>query len=152
MKKFLSVLLSALLAVSLAACKQESSPNPFSPDSDAQTLLDSGPFTEALTHIDTEVACARYGIDPATVTAGAVYGSTGATAEELAAFAFGDEEGAKAALAALQGRVQDRKEEMADYLPAEVPKLDGAVAERRGASVLLVVAADYGPVRDFLEG
>lgn len=151
MKKFLSVLLSALLAVSLTACKQESSPNPFSPDSDAQTLLDSGAFTEALTQIDTEVACARYGIDPATVTAGAVYGSTGATAEELAVFTFDTADHAEDAKKAMGYWLEDQTEAMSTYLPLEVPKLEKGVLEVRGASLLLVVANDYAPVDEFLK-
>lgn len=152
MKRTIWALCALCLLLALPACGGGSAKAPFDPVGAAQALLDSGAFSEPLAPIGGDMACALYGIDRDTVRACAVYGSTGATAEELAAFAFGDEEGAKAALAALQGRVQDRKEEMADYLPAEVPKLDGAVAERRGASVLLVVAADYGPVRDFLEG
>lgn len=151
MKKFLSVFFSALLTVSLTACKQESSPAAFSPDSDAQTLLDSGAFTEALTQIDTEVACARYGIDPATVTGGAVYGSTGATAEELAIFTFDTPDHAEDAKKAVGYWLEDQTEAMSTYLPLEVPKLEKGVLEVREGSLLLVVANDYAPVDGFLK-
>ena len=43
-------------------------------------------------------------------------------------------------------------EALASYLPNEITKLQSAVTEARGSSVLLVIAADYGPVDTFLEG
>ena len=43
-------------------------------------------------------------------------------------------------------------EELRNYQPQELTKLEKAVIQVRGASVLLVVAADYGPVDTFLEG
>jgi len=147
MKKLLSGVLAAALCLSLAACGGGKAG--FSPD-DAQTLLSSSAFSETLESIDQSTACLLYGIDEDTVTGSAVYGSTGATAEELAIFTLKDEESAKAAATALGYRVEDRADELADYLPNELPKLDKAVIETRGSSVLLVVAADYAPVEEFL--
>lgn len=147
-------MLSAALCLSLTACGGESSTPAeiFDPAADVQTLLDSGAFSETLTEIDQETACLLYGIDEATVTGSAVYGSTGATAEEVAIFTFGSEEDTAAAGTALQYRVEDRIEGLADYLPNEIPKLEKAVLEVRGSSVLLVIAADYAPVDAFLKG
>ena len=48
--------------------------------------------------------------------------------------------------------MEDRTEALASYLPNEITKLQSAVTEARGSSVLLVIAADYGPVDTFLEG
>lgn len=152
MKKFLFVFASALLAVSLTACGDNQAPvERFSPADDAQTLLDSGAFSETLTGIDTQVACARYSVDEATVTGGAVYGSTGATAEELAIFIFDTPDHAQEALKAMGYWLEDQTEAMSTYLPLEVPKLEKAVLEVRGDSILLVVANDYAPVEKFLK-
>lgn len=151
MKKFLCVFCSAALCLSLAACGSEEKAV-FDP-ADAQALLSAeGAFTEALEEIDRDTACALYGIDETTVTSCAVYGSTGATAEELAIFVLTDETAADAARTALSYRVEDRREELADYLPNETTKLDNAILEQRGATVLLVVAADYAPINTYLEG
>lgn len=152
MKRACAALCALLLLLAAPACGGKTAQAPFDPEVAPRMLLDSGAFSESLAPIGQDVACSLYGIDGPAVSAAAVYGSTGATAEELAVFVFGDEEGAKAAFAALQGRVEDRTEEMRDYLPGERPKLEGAVVERRETSVLLVIAADYGPVRDFLQG
>jgi len=152
MKKIRSVFLAAGLCLVLAACGGKGEA-PFDPQGEGvQTLLASAAFSEALTEIDGETACLRYGVDYATVTDSVVYGSTGATAEELAVLSFGSEEEAQDALKAVQLWLEDRREEMADYLPGESAKLDGAVAQTRGASLVLAVAADYDPVNTFLEG
>ena len=150
MKKFLGAALTLALLLSLAACGgKEEEIAPFSP-TDASALLESGAFSEVLESIDTDIACALYGIDETTVTGAAVYGSTGTTAEELAILTFTDEEAAQAALTLLGYRVADRKDAMADYIPGEVPKLEEAVLEQRENTVLLVVASDYDPVKEFL--
>ena len=154
MKKFLLVLCSAALCLSLSACGGKTAE--FSPAKDAAALLNAeGAFATALTQIDQATACALYGIDPDTVTGCAVYmGNTGVSLEELAIFTLTDGEAAEAALTALEYRLEDQKESAADYagyLQNELPKLEGAVTRQRGNSVLLVIAADYGPVNDFLE-
>lgn len=151
MKKILSGLLALALCLSLTACGGTEE-TPFDPAADAKTLLDSGAFTDGLEEISLDIACTLYGIDESTVSDSAVYGSTGATAEELAIFTFSNHDDAGAALAALQNRVADRKEALAGYQPNEVAKLEKAVTETRGNSVLLVIAADYAPVEAFLKG
>ena len=142
MKKFLSVFISILLLSSLAACGGETNTVKDFAVEDAGTLLESGAFTESLTGIDTEVACALYGIDETTVTGCAAYGATATSAEELAIFTFDSEDSAQAALKQLGYRIEDRTEELRDYLPDELPKLEGAVTQQRGASVLLLIAQD----------
>ena len=150
MKKFLLVLCSAALCLSLSACGGKTAE--FFPAKDAAALLNAeGAFATALTQIDQATACALYGIDEAAVTASAVYASP-SSAEELAVFSLNSNEAANATQTALGYRVEDRMEELEDYMPGEMEKLKSAVVEKRGNSVLLVIAADYGPVNDFLEG
>lgn len=150
MKKAPSLLILTALCLTLSACG-EKGPKPFDPAADAKTLTEAtGVFTQALTEIEQATACALYGIDETTVTASAVYASP-ANAEELAIFTFSDEQSAQNGAKALGYRVEDRREELKDYLPGELPKLDQAKVELRGSSVLLVIAADYGPVDAFLE-
>lgn len=152
MKKILSAILSVGLILSLCACARDRKvETPFDPSADAKSLLESGCFSEELTEIPAEIACSTYGIDPATVTASACYGSTGATAEELAILVLKDADSTQAALTALGYRVEDRTASMKSYLPTEVSKLEKAVTAVRGNSVLLVVANDYDPVHSFLE-
>lgn len=154
MKKLLSVIVVLALLLSLAACGGESAAKkaPFDPAADAATLLASGCFSEELTEIDLDTACALYGIDRSTVTDGAVYGSTGVTGEELAILVLKDEEAAGTALKMLGYRVEDQAQVLAGYAPDAVAKLEKAVTEQRENTVLLVVANDYGPIDTFLGG
>ena len=156
MKKLLSAVLLAGLLLSLTACggKEESQPTPtpkadFTLD-DAQALLDAGAFSEPLEKIDLDIACYLYDLDPAQISGAAVYGSTGATAEELAVIVFTDADAAQAAKAHFETRIADRTQSMADYIPTEVPKLEQAVLEIRGATLLFVVANDYAPVDELV--
>ena len=133
--------LAAAMTLVLCACGGGAT-EPFDPASTASALLDSGAFSENLEQLDQDVACMLYGIDESTVTGSAVYGSTGATAEEIAVFTLTDETAAQAAKTALETRVSDQKTALESYLPAEIVKLDAAIIEQRGSSVLMVVAAD----------
>lgn len=151
MKKILTGIISSVLCLSLAACAQVGKAE-FDPAKDAETLLSAeGAFVTTLAQIDQSTACALYGIDEGTVTGCAVYGSP-SSAEELAIFTLNSSQAAEDAATALQYRVEDRAEELEDYMPGEMDKLKDAVIETRGSSVLLVIAADYGPINDFLEG
>ncbi len=151
MKRFLSGLWAAALGLTLCACGGGKAPQPFDPAADTQTLLSTtGLFSEALTGVDKPTACMLYGIDEDLVTDCAVYASTGATAEELAIFSLASEEDAQTVATALGYRVEDRIEGLRDYLPDEISKLENAVIKTQGASVLLVVAADYAGLADFL--
>lgn len=150
MKKVLSVFLLVGMILSLCACGgKETTPRDFTLE-DAQTLLDSAAFSEPLEEIDLDIACYLYGLDQDTVSEAAVYGSTGATAEELAVFVFTGADAATEAKAHFEIRITYRTDSMADYLPNEVPKLEKAVLEQRGATLLFVVANDYTPVKDLL--
>ena len=150
MKRLLPGLISLAMFFTLSACGGSGAQAEFDPAADTAALLETSAFSESLTEIDTDTACMLYGIDGQTVTDSAVYGSTGATAEEVAIFALDSESAAAAALEALELRVSDRMEALADYQPQEIGKLESAVVEQRGATVLLVVAADYTPVDNLL--
>ena len=153
MKKCLSIFVSALLALSLAGCGGQDAPRPFDPESDAQALTEAqGVFSAPMTTIDSDVACALYGIDEDTVTGCAAYGATATSAEELALFTFDSEDSAQAAVKLLQTRITDRTEELENYLPDELPKLEKARVEQRGTSALLLVCADYDAAAKCLDG
>ena len=159
MKRIRFVLASLLLVSLLCACGGQAAkePAPFAPAADAQTLLETeGVFAGDLVEVDQATACSLYGIDEDTVESCKVYmGNTGVSLEELAIFALKDEAGAESALKALGYRLEDQAEAAAgyaDYLKDELPKLEGARTVRRGNTVLLIVAADYGPVETFLKG
>ena len=82
-------------------------------------------------------------LDPEQVEDCVVYASITAGAEEIAVLRMTDEDAAKAALEALKGRVEDQIAALKDYQPEEVGKLDGAILDRQGTTVLLAVPASH---------
>lgn len=121
-----------------------------------QDLMDGGAFSEELEELDMDTAFALYGMEDMEplkegLMGGAVCRSAGATCEEGAVLIFRDEGQAKQALQALEDYVAAQIESNRDYRPAEIPKLEEARIDRRGNTVLLVVAADMQAAEKVLE-
>ena len=114
----------------------------FDPAVTAQSLLDSGAFSDALEEVNTSVAATLYGVDEADIADGAVYMSLSAGAEEIAVLVLSDADAAAAAMEGLEAHVADQRAALENYQPDEVSKLDGAILQQKGSSVLLAVCAD----------
>ena len=155
MKTILMRLLPAALTLCLAltACGggggDSQTAEEFDPAATAQALLDSGAFEDSLDTIDTDTAA---GLDASTITDGTVYTSLSAGAEEIAVLVLSDADAAAAAMDALEERVADQRAALESYQPDEVTKLDNAILEQRGNSVLLAVAADAEAARTAIDG
>ena len=153
MKKRMSFLCAGLCLL-LAGCgggETEAQVRSFT-QSDLTTVLECGAFSEELEQVDSELICALYGIEESAVAECAGYFSTGATAEELVFFAAADENGTESIKAACELRVEDQILAYEDYGPAEVEKLENAVLQVRGNTVLVVVAADGDAVNAAVDG
>ena len=146
MRRMLLPLLALCLCLSACGGGEEQAAG-YDPAATAQALVDAGVFTQAVDTLDLETACtALYGgLDPETVEEGVVYASLTAGAEELAVLKLNSQSAAEAALAALENRVAEQKEALEG-------KLDQAIVERRGNTVLLLVAGDSVLAQSTLEG
>lgn len=155
MNRVLSVVtsLGAIFCLLLSGCGEKApAASAYDPAATAEALLNSQAFSGALEEIDKEMIPAYYGLDESTIQDGVAYGSLSAGAEEIVALTLKDEEGTKAAVEALKGRVETQKQALKDYQPEEVAKLDGAIVDQRGNSALLVVAADASAAQKVLDG
>ena len=147
-KRTAAAILAISLIFALSACGQEKAPE-LNIDEFGEELYSAGTFGETLYALDESVAQGIYGINADTrcwVRAG-----TGATAEELAVFEAKDADAAAALVEKLQAQNADRIENYADYIPAEVPKLENAVILSGGRYVVLCVATDASAVRELAE-
>lgn len=161
MKKYVTLLLAGLMALSMTACGQtQAEPEPRRLElSDVQTLADAGVFSEELEELDADVAFALYhlgdyGLDRADLTDAAVLRSAGATCEEAAVLRFDVEnweEKTAQAVEALEDYLTGQIDANENYRPDEIPKLEGALLESRGDRVVLVVAADVQQAKTLLE-
>ena len=71
-----------------------------------------------------------------------------ATAEEITVIRMKDAKDVGLAEAAMKQRVEDQKRSYQDYIPEELPKLEGAVVLTHGSYALLAVADDPSKVEE----
>lgn len=151
MKRIFGFAMAAVMLFALVGCTN--SEEPFNVAWDTQALLDGGAFSEELEELEQAVYVRLYDLDEETLADGKVYGSTGATAEEVAIFEFSGEDAAKEAVERCQERLSYLKESNESYRPQEMPKLEKAVIQQKGNTVLFLVANDYNAdcVKDLVE-
>lgn len=118
-------------------------------------MVEAGAFSESLEELDSDTAFALYklgdyGLVREDLTDCAVQRSAGATCEEGAVLVLSDSDKAGAALEALRAYVDGQIAANESYRPGEIPKLEGALVEQQGASVLLVVANDLDAAKSVI--
>ena len=153
MKKILHMALALSLALALAACggKEEKYTT-----GDVQAMVDAGAFSEELEELDGDTAfmlykLADYDLEREDLKDCAVQRSAGATCEEGAVLVFTSADKAKTAKGALEDYVQGQIDANTDYRPAEIPKLEEALVDVRGETLLLVVANDLEAAKEALK-
>ena len=147
--------LAAALCLLLGACSApaDSGSAAFDPEAATQAVLDSGAFSVELTELDAALLYdfSGYGLDSSTLTASKAYSASG-FAEQVSLTVWKDEAAAQAAVDMFKTYLEDMAATYKDYAPAEVPKLENAVLEQRGSSVLLAVANDAGAAKTAVDG
>lgn len=160
MKRIVCMLCALALAVGLTACSGGSSKDAAASDFSldlTQAIVDSGAFSDELDPLDCDTAWNLYKFEQAGLTRDqltdcAILRSAGATCEEVAVLLFADSDAAQSAKTAVQDYVQSQIDANTDYRPAEIPKLENALVEQKGASLLLVVANEMDAVTSLLNG
>ena len=149
------MILAAAVCLLLGGCSApaDSAAAPFDPEAATQAVLDSGAFSVELTELDAAMLYdfSGYGLDDSTLTASKAYSASG-FAEQVSVTVWKDEASAQAAVDMFKTYLEDMAATYKDYAPAEVPKLENAVLEQRGTSVLLAVANDADAVKTAVEG
>ena len=135
-KRMLSFLLALALLFCLAGCGATG--GSLDIQALAEDLLKNGEFSDELWKIDDSMVKKLYNVDD--YTQALVYVGSGATAEELALFAFPSEDAAAQGLQKAKDRLESQIADYRTYLPQEVPKLQNAVAEQWGKYVIVCVS------------
>lgn len=143
MKKWICALLTGTLILSVCVgCAQREKEPSFPATVTVQALLDSGAFSEQLEELDPLLLFPLSG-SAEDYEGSVLYYSTGATAETVAVISSTEEEVLAAAEETLRMWLDYQIESERDYRPAEAQKLEHAILEKRGFTILLVVAADW---------
>ncbi len=159
MKKLLHMTLVLALLLGLSACAKggDNDAPPLYGTYHVAALVEAGAFSEELEELDGDTAfmlykLADYDLEREDLKDCAVQRSAGATCEEAAVLVFTSADKAKTAKGALEDYVQGQIEANTDYRPAEIPKLEEALVDVRGETLLLAVANDRDAVEQTLNG
>ena len=142
MRRVMAMLTALMLVICMAGCGSKDEVRPFEV-ADVERILETGIFSDELETVDTELACGLYGINTEGVAECVAYLSTGATAEELVLFIMDEESDVKQVEEACDRRIEEQIFGFKSYKPSEVPKLENAICEVRGNTVLMLVANDW---------
>lgn len=143
MKKLIcGALVCVLLLAACGGCGGNEPEPSFPPRQTVQALLDSGAFSETLEELDPTLLFPLKG-EAEDYEGSVLYYSTGATSEAAAVILVSDVGQVSAVEETLKAWVESQIEAVRNYQPAEVEKLEHAIVEARGNTVLLAVAADW---------
>lgn len=135
-KRMLSLLLALALLLGLAGCGTTG--GSLDIQALAEDLLKNGEFSDELWKIDDSIVQKLYNVSD--YTQALVYVGSGATAEELALFAFPSEDAAAQGLQKAKDRLESQIADYRTYLPQEVPKLQNAVVKQWGNFVIVCIS------------
>ena len=151
MKRRLEGFFVLLLGLALLSACGQKAPEDFQ-TSQVEALVNAGVFSEELEELEGEIAFSLYQLEGAGLSLeqledSAVLRSAGATCEEAAVLIFAQESQAQQAKTALEGYLSGQIEANRQYRPEDIPKLEQAILEQRGKSVVLVVCAEEATAR-----
>lgn len=154
MKKLVTLCMLLAVVLSAAGCGKQDAPKSFSVDC-IRTLVDAGAFSEELEVLEGDIPFALYALADYSLTLKdlkecAAVRSAGATCEEAAVLIFEEDSQAATAKTALEDYLAAQIESNESYRPQEIPKLESAVVEVRGNTLLFAVPADPDAVNEIL--
>lgn len=108
-----------------------------------QALVDAGAFSVELEALEADLLYdfSGYGMDISKLTGSKALTASG-YAEQVSVTIWKTEDDAKAAAVSFEEYLQDMKDTYKSYAPLEVDKLEHAILQQKGNSVLLIVPAD----------
>ncbi len=149
MKKLVTCILAATLMFTAGCAKN--TVTTMDTAAVADKLVSTIQFSDQMSPIEDKTALKLYGLENDTVTKLKVYESTGATAEEVAAFEAKDEAAAATVKTAAQQRIEDQKTGFEDYQPKEMAKLKSPVLVTKGKYVILCVSDDNNNAQKIID-
>lgn len=159
MRRIFTMIMALALGLGLTSCGGGEKDEPLYNAADVTAIDEMGAFDADLYDLeglDADIAFMLYqledaGLEREDLKTCSGRRSAGATCEEAVVLVFSDSDKAETAVDALKDYIQRQIDENKDYRPAEIPKLENAYIDRRGESVLLVVASDIDAAKKAVE-
>jgi hypothetical protein len=140
LKKFVSSLLAVFL---LVACGSSTSAGT-SPAKDAEAIVNELGLSGKMDQIQDRVVKGLFFFEEGTIEESAVYIANDKTADVVGVFKAKDTAAAKEKIEAY---LASAKEQMQNYYPDEVFKIDNAIIEEKGDKIILIVTNDIEAAR-----
>lgn len=142
MKKILSLVVTAILILSMTACGAKTEKNPAVTDISAKIITELS-LGETVALTDNTLPKQYSGIDLSNVAEySANVSASGALADEVSIFRASDSAAKDKIKAVLNDRVTALDEKFRDYIPDEMTKIEGAVIADNGNYIMLAVVSD----------
>lgn len=97
-------------------------------------------FKDNLSKVSDALVISNYQLDGDYVRSAALFMSGGSTAEEVAVFEVDSAKNAEKLKKLIKQRVENKKKDFENYLPAEMPKLNNPLIVQKGNVVILVIS------------
>lgn len=151
MKRFFALLLAVCLFAFAAGCGDSYKGPEVDVAALAAELAAADIFDDIVSEMPAELAPHFYSYDEADVVACALYQSTLAAAEEVFIVECTDHDAAKRVMESCEGRIEEQIAAYENYVPAEVPKLEGALRMAIEKYVFFVVSNDSDEAQRIVE-
>ena len=148
-KKLFMVLMTLIIATGIifaAGCSSDSTESNGDKEISVDTkalaadIVAKVKFVATMNEIDSELLDINYTVEEGTT--GVSYKAGGQVADEVTIFTAKDEESAKKMLDNVKEYIDEQKDIFVSYAPAEVAKLEKAIAIQKGKYVVFCVTAD----------
>ncbi len=149
MKKCVCIIFAVFTAV-LAMCACGEQPVVLDAAALADQLANNISFDDQLSEIEQNIITKIYDISPDDFIKAKVYGSTGATPEEIAVFEAKDDAAAGRIETALKERIENQKSSFKDYIPKEMPKLESPLLVIKGRCVILCISGHNDTAKNII--
>lgn len=106
----------------------------------AEAVVGKVKFKDTLSRVSDSLIVSNYGIDTKHVLSAALYVGGGSTAEEVAVFETDSKKSTDAVVKCIKKRIENKKKDFENYIPAEMSKLNNPYVVRKGNIVVLCLA------------
>ncbi len=118
-----------------------------------ENIVSKVKFKDTLSKVSDSLIVSNYGIDTKKVLSASLYVSGGSTAEEVAVFEADSKKSADEVVKCINKRVENKKRDFENYIPAEMTKLNNPYIIQKGNIVVLCLAdsVDEDLIKSFIK-
>lgn len=139
LKKFVTSMLALFMLAGCSGASSSASAATADPSSEAAKIVEDLNLSDHMDQVQDRIVSGLFFFDEGVVTQSAVYIANDKSADVVGVFETTDVDSCRSAI---QTYLDSTKTQMQNYYPDEVFKLDNAVVEDNGSTVILIACSD----------